>query len=342
LAVGRSVALRAEVVMENMFHRLLRHGPMTCPTRILGAPTRWRLIGCYAVALAYIIGVDQVAPLADAGARRIWSLWAEGLLFGATTGGHSVPVWLDALVVMAGAFLLAVPIVIVYVRTRTHAVFDESLANTVLVLPAIVTAILMVVRNNLAMAFSLAGIVAAVRFRISLKESRDALYIFAAVAVGFAAGIYRLDIGLIASLVFVLLEVLTWRTDLGADQNSADEGPKAKKKDKGKEKAQDFDAAEADAGPRDVVLRVQVTDAERGRVAVEALLEGLTKSWQRSPMGSGGNLATALAYEVRLRKRLPAEEVRTRLLRGAQPFVVSVEVMPSVRAATPPALATGA
>jgi hypothetical protein len=326
--------------MQNMFHRLLRHGPMTCPTRILGAPTRWRLIGCYVVAVGYIIGIDQVAPLADEGARRVWSLWAEGLLFGATTGGHSVPVWLDALVVMAGAFLLTVPIVIVYVRTRTHAVFDESLANTVLVLPAIVTAILMVVRNSLAMAFSLAGIVAAVRFRISLKESRDALYIFAAVAVGFAAGIYRLDIGLIASLVFVLLEVLTWRTDLGADQNSADESPKAKKKDKAKDRRQDFDAGDPDAGPRDVVLRIRVTDAERGRVAVEALLEGLTKSWQPAQAGNGGNAATALTYAVRLRKRLPAEEVRTRLLRGAQPFVVSVEVSPSTQA-VPATHATG-
>ena len=328
--------------MQNMFHSLLRHGPTICPTRTLGAPTKWRLIGCYTVAVVYIFAIDQVAPLAEEGARRVWALWAEGLLFGTTTGGLSVPVWVDAVVVMAGAFLLTVPIVIVYVRTRTHAVFDESLANTVLVLPAIITAILIVVRNSLAMAFSLAGIVAAVRFRISLKESRDALYIFAAVAIGFAAGIYRLDVGFIASLVFVLLEVLTWRTDLGADQQPADDAPKAKKKkDKGKDKPQDFDAADADTGPRYVVLRIQVTDAERGRVAVEALLEGLTKTWQRAPAGDGGKAASALAYEARLRKRLPAEEVRSRLLRGAKPFVISVEVSPSTQSAAPAGLATG-
>ena len=328
--------------MQNMFHRLLRHGPTTCPTRILGAPTRWRLIGCYIVAIGYIVGIHQVAPLAEEGTRRVWSLWAEGLLFGATTGGHTVPVSVDALVVMAGAFLLTVPIVIVYIRTRTHAVFDESLANTVLVLPAIVTAILIVVRNSLAMAFSLAGIVAAVRFRISLKESRDALYIFAAVAVGFASGIYRLDVGLIASLVFVLLEILTWRTDLGADQRSADDGAaKAKKKDKGKDKPQEAEAEDNRAGPREVVLRIQVTDAERGRRAVEPLLETLTKSWRPVSPGPGGAGAIALAYEVRLRKRYSADEVRTRLLREAQPFVVSVEVSPSAQAATPPVLATG-
>jgi hypothetical protein len=316
--------------MQNMFHKLLRHGPVTCPTRVLGRPTIWRLTACYVVALGYILGIDQVAPLAEEGARRVWALWAEGLLFGTTTGGVSVPVWVDALVVMGGAFILTVPIVIVYVRTRTHAVFDESFANTVLVLPAIVTAILIVVRNSLAMAFSLAGIVAAVRFRISLKESRDALYIFAAVAVGFAAGIYRLDVGFIASLVFVLLEVLTWRTDLGADQNSVETSRKEKKKDKGKAQPQDFDAAPADAA-RDVRLRIQVTDVAAGRQAVEPLLEELTKTWQRAARAGsdgGGGSPTLLEYEVRLRKRYAAEEVRARLLRDAQAVVVSVEVSP--------------
>src|SRR6185312_11451608 len=122
-----------------------------------------------------------------------------------------------------------------------------------------------------------------------LKDSRDALYIFAAVAVGFAAGIYRLDVGLIASVVFILLEVLTWRTDLGADRRSADELPKEKKKDKGKPKTQD-----TDPDARDVVLRVQVTDAERARQAVEPLLEALTKTWRRAAVTSGGDGAAPL------------------------------------------------
>jgi Domain of unknown function (DUF4956) len=343
LAAGHGTTSSAEIAMQNMFQRLLRHGPATCPSRTLGAPTTWRLVACYVAATAYILGIDLVAPLADGGARRVWSLWMEGLLFHSTTGGVSVPVWIDALLVMAGAFLLTVPIVIVYVRTRTHAVFDESLANTVLVLPAIVTAILMVVRNSLAMAFSLAGIVAAVRFRISLKESRDALYIFAAVAVGFAAGIYRLDVGLIASVVFVLLEVLTWRTDLGADQRSLDELPKEKKKDKSKPRPPETGtAAPASNAARDVLLRIQVTDVEGGRRAVEPLLEEVAKTWQRAVRAGGDGQAgssTVLEYEARLRKRYPAEEVRTRLLMDAQAVVVKVDVLPPAR---PPAVPTGA
>jgi hypothetical protein len=330
--------------MKNMFHSLLRHGSPLCEARALGAPTVWRLTGCYAAATAFVVGIDRVAPLTDAGARRVWSRSVEGLAFGTTTGVLGVPGWVDALLAMTGAFLLTVPIVIVYVRTRTHAVFDESLANTVLVLPSIVTAILIVVQNSLAMAFSLAGIVAAVRFRISLKESRDALYIFAAVAIGFAAGIYALDIGLMASVVFVLLEVLTWRTDLGADQapagDIAEDLAKEKKKDRGKAKPRHADLEGADPDPRDVLLRIQVTDVEGGRQAVEPLLEALTKTWHRARVGGEGSPSVMLEYEARLRKRHPAEEVRTRLLRDAQPFVVSVDVSPSAQRATPTTFAT--
>ena len=273
--------------MKNMFASLLRHGPAMRPARTLGAPTAWRLVGCYAVATAFVLGINRVAPLDDSGARRVWSLWAEGLVSGTSTGALGVPVWVDTLLALAAAFVLTVPIVIIYVRTRTHTAFDDSLANTVLVLPAIVTAILIVVHNSLAMAFSLAGIVAAVRFRISLKESRDALYIFAAVAIGFAAGIYALDVGLIASVVFVLLEVLTWRTDLGADQTPADDMPKEKHKDKGKDKPQHADAEEADPAARDVLLRIKVADVDGGRQAVEPLLEALTKTWHRGGRWQG-------------------------------------------------------
>jgi uncharacterized protein DUF4956 len=328
--------------MNNMFHRLLRHGPMTCPSRVLGAPTRWRLIGCYIVAAIYIVAIDLVAPLTDRGVQRVWSLEIERFLAGTATGALHVPVWVDALLALTGAFVLIVPIVIVYVRTRTHAVFDESLANTVLVLPAIVTAILIVVRNSLALAFSLAGIVAAVRFRISLKESRDALYIFAAVAIGFAAGIYRLDVGLVASVVFVLLEILTWRTDLGADSWSDEDMPKEKKKDKEKGKSARANGADTGADARDVLLRIQVTNAERGREAVEPLLGDLTKAWQRAARagvdgGGGGGSPTLLEYSVRLRKRYPADEVRSRLLRDGQALVVGVEVLAPLQAAAPAA-----
>src|SRR4051812_16489965 len=116
-----------------------------------------------------------------------------------------------------GAFLLALPAAFTYVRTRSSLKYDQSLVQTVIMLPVVVTAILVVVHNSLALAFSLAGIVAAVRFRNNLKDSRDAVYIFAGVGIGFASGVGALAIAAFLSVFFCVLELLLWKLDLAGD-----------------------------------------------------------------------------------------------------------------------------
>src|SRR5207302_11013536 len=114
------------------------------------------------------------------------------------------------------AFLPSVPVAFTYVRTRNSLPYDQSLVQTVIMLPVVISAILIVVQNSLALAFSLAGIVAAVRFRNNLKDSRDAVYVFAAVGIGFAAGAGRLAIAAFLSIFFGVLELLLWEMDLVA------------------------------------------------------------------------------------------------------------------------------
>ena len=118
---------------------------------------------------------------------------------------------------MVAAFLLVLPLAFVYVRTRTRIKFDHSLVQTVIVLPIVVTAILVVVRDSLALAFSLAGIVAAVRFRNNLKESGDAVYIFGSIGIGFATGIHAISVAAVLSIVFVIVELALWKFDFSAE-----------------------------------------------------------------------------------------------------------------------------
>ncbi len=86
--------------------------------------------------------------------------------------------WL--VVAMIGALLAALPVTWVYMGVRNDDEYDQSLINTILVLPMVVTGIVIIVQNSLALAFSLAGIAGAVRFRNSLKSSGDALFILLA------------------------------------------------------------------------------------------------------------------------------------------------------------------
>ena len=101
--------------------------------------------------------------------------------------------WLVAVVAMAGALLLMLPIAWAYVATRERRKVDHSVVTTITLLPIAVAAILVIVQDSLAIAFSLAGIAGLVRFRNSLDDTKDAMYVFIAIAVGLGAGVGALE-----------------------------------------------------------------------------------------------------------------------------------------------------
>ncbi len=103
---------------------------------------------------------------------------------------------------MLGAVLLMLPVSWIYKGIHRDGEHDESLDETTLILPAVVAGIVMVVQHSLALAFSLAGIVAGVQFRRALSDTFDTLFIFVAIAVGIAAGIKALDIALVLTVFF--------------------------------------------------------------------------------------------------------------------------------------------
>ena len=103
---------------------------------------------------------------------------------------------------MLGSLILMLPVAWVYKAIHFEGEHDHSLDETTLVLPAVVAGIVMVVQHSLALAFSLAGIVAGVQFRRALSDTFDTLFIFAAIAVGIAAGIKALDIAVVLTVFF--------------------------------------------------------------------------------------------------------------------------------------------
>jgi hypothetical protein len=76
------------------------------------------------------------------------------------------------------------------------------------VLPAVVAGIVTVVQHSLALAFSLAGIVAGVRFRRALSDTFDTLFILASIGVGIAAGIKSIEIAVMLTVFFNYAAVL--------------------------------------------------------------------------------------------------------------------------------------
>ena len=119
-----------------------------------------------------------------------------------------------SLVILA-ILALMLPVTWVYMSARRVPGHDQSVVQTLLILPIVVAGIVLIVQNSLALAFSLAGVVAAVRFRTTLDDTRDVVFIFLAIGVGFAGGVHMLAIGTIVSVAFNFVTLLTWRYDFG-------------------------------------------------------------------------------------------------------------------------------
>lgn len=114
-----------------------------------------------------------------------------------------------------GAAILIIPVSWSYFITSRGKDVDPSFVQTIVILPIVVTSISMIVLNSLALAFSLAGIVAAVRFRFSLDQPAHAMYIFAAISIGLGAGIGALGIATVTSMAFVYAMLIIWRLQYG-------------------------------------------------------------------------------------------------------------------------------
>jgi hypothetical protein len=318
-------------------------------SRTIGRPTAVRLIIYYLAAGLVLLLITALFPLEGppvGGAPGPTGMgeglaWLRGELALFPTGA---PRWLDAAVQMLGALLLVLPIAFVYVRTRTRLKYDHSLVQTVIMLPIVVTAILVVVRDSLALAFSLAGIVAAVRFRNTLKESGDTVYIFASIGIGFATGIHALSVATVLSVFFVTVELALWKFDLSAEfertfarlclPSGADLAAIATAIGEPVRKAVASGPARPDPGlpgekrsaeERTSVLRVYVDGAEQARPQVEAVLERDTKRWTLAKVQASDGNPTVLEYQVRPRKRVSLDMLRENLLKEGAPHVVAAD-----------------
>ena len=311
------------------------------PSGRASPPALWppvaRLAAYYgAVAILFVLATwaASVLPSRDA-ATAPASLRGHGMLASAEALrrylGWLALGWVEAALFMIAAVLLVFPLVFVYLRTRTRTKFDHSLLQTVIVLPLAVTAILSMVHDSLALAFSLAGVVAAIRFRSNLKESRDAVYIFTAVGIGFAAGIRELGVGLLLSILFCVLELILWRLDLVEDYTASlrrmltdDETHPTDGQVQPASGPEPSAAPDTDAKPQHW-FRIVVRSIAAGRREVEAVLEADAKRWTFVEQGTREDGAGVLVYDVRPRKRLPVDQLAAELRRRAVPEVQSVE-----------------
>ena len=249
---------------------------------------------------------------------------------------------------MAGAFFLMLPVTWVYILTRQKKGFRQSVVQTLVFLPIVVAGIVLLVKNSVALAFSLGGIVAAVSFRNTLRDTKDAVYIFLAIAVGLAAGVQVMSAAAVMSFLFNVVVLIFWYTDFGRAPSHL-EGPRAARRlERSRALANRTGAfvsmldreilrsmspeqlaaiaaraqKRMDGGkagvpkvkkPLDTTVRIQTPDPEAARAATEAVFGTQVKDWKLVSTQREAGGPAVLEYRVRLRKSVPGPALTTEL-----------------------------
>lgn len=268
----------------------------------------------------------------------------------------------EALVAMLAAVALALPVAWVYMHSRQKKGYRQTMVHALLLLPVVVAGIVVLVKDSLALAFGLAGIVAAVRFRSSLDDSKDAVAMFLAIAIGLAAAV-RLEVAAALSVAFNALSLMLWHSDFartppGLEEERAQRHlqramaianrtsefvARVDREILGALAPEQLDALSARIrrqreksspelpGPDGSYpysrLRITTADPDGLRRAIEPTLPAYFKQWEFVDERDGGDGATAVEYEVKPRRELAADVVREAIARLAGARASDVELV---------------
>lgn len=281
-----------------------------------------RVISYYVVAGTIAWLLREYSPSAwgvlggtGTGGMELFTQPSRAAVSEAASAGGGQPMALSAIVAMVTAFVTALPIAWVYTLTRNKKGYQQSVVQTLIILPFVIAGIVVLVKNSVALAFSLGGIVAAVRFRTTLDDTKDAANIFVATGIGMAAAVAP-PVAWVLSVLYNILAVWLWRSEFGRMPAALEGGMADKTLERALETANRTgmfvakldeevldqlapDQLEAlanrawarrkragnelgdDARPlAEYLLRIRCTDVDATRAACEAQFAGLFSRWK--------------------------------------------------------------
>lgn len=113
------------------------------------------------------------------------------------------------------AFVLSTIIALTYKFTFVGDRFPNGFFQAMVLSSMVSAMVIMAVGNNLAAGFGIIGAIAIIRFRTNISEPRNVIFIFAALSVGVATGVYGYAIALAGTLIFSTVAVLLYFSPFG-------------------------------------------------------------------------------------------------------------------------------
>lgn len=114
------------------------------------------------------------------------------------------------------AFLGGHVVAWVYMACHSGLSYSKSFVNALVVLCLVVALVMMVMANNLLIAFGLMAVFAIVRFRNVLRDTLDTTYILAVITIGMAAGTRKFTTAAMGAAIFSAVQLYLYWTQFGA------------------------------------------------------------------------------------------------------------------------------
>ena len=108
-----------------------------------------------------------------------------------------------------------------YIKTNKKEGYSKSFSITLIMLPSIISIIILLVGNNVARAFSLAGAFSIIRFRSAPGKPKDISYVFFTLAVGLSAGMGYLLYAAIFTVVLCAVMIIVETINFGGKNTKA-------------------------------------------------------------------------------------------------------------------------
>jgi uncharacterized membrane protein YhiD involved in acid resistance len=100
------------------------------------------------------------------------------------------------------SFVLGLVLASVYRWTHQGFSYARSFIHTIVLSSLVITIMVMAIGNNMARGLGILGAMAFIRFRTPIRDPRDIIFLFAALALGISAGAQVYDIAIVGTLFF--------------------------------------------------------------------------------------------------------------------------------------------
>jgi hypothetical protein len=100
------------------------------------------------------------------------------------------------------SFILGMVLANVYRWTHQGFSFQRTFLHTIVLATIVIAIMIMAIGNNMARGLGILGAMAFIRFRSPIRDPRDVIFLFAALAVGISCGAQTFLVGIVGCLAF--------------------------------------------------------------------------------------------------------------------------------------------